>query len=80
MVIGRGGKFYRASPRRFGISRQNLRQDGVLPFDHQLLIVATEVFALLYQGGNVGLGQEELVEPSQLRQHLQIGVIASGEM
>ena len=48
--------------------------------NHQLLVVAAEVLALLNQGGDLGLVQKVLVEPGELRQHLQVGIVAGDEV
>ncbi len=80
MIERRCRKLDRSALRRLCIRGQNLRQHLALFRDDQLLILAREVFALLHQCRDVGIRKEKLVKPRQLRQHLQICVIARNEV
>src|ERR1019366_2853361 len=62
------------------IRRYALRQDLSLFRQHRQLIVAAEIFALPDQPRNFWIAQKILVEPCQLRQHLQVGVIPGHEV
>ena len=61
------------------IGRKNLSHQLLLPGNHKLLVVQRVLTTLLDQGCNVLLFQKKLVEPRNLRQHLQIREILRRE-
>ena len=75
VIEGRGRDFHRSLLRGVGIRRQNLAQQFSLAYDHKLLIFQRVIAAFLHQRGHVLVFQEKLVEPGDLREHLQIGQV-----
>ena len=57
------------------MDRQNPAEQFALPRDHKALVFERIVPAFADQFGNVFLRQKILVEPSNLREHLQVGEI-----
>ena len=65
--------------RRLRVSRQHRRQNLALLGDDKLLVVRRVVALLPHQSFDVFILKKELVEPRQLRKHLQVSEILRGE-
>ena len=76
MIVRRSRKLDRSALRRRGVGGQHLGEDLAFFGNHQLLVGAAEVLALLHQRGDIRFLQEVFVEPGELRKYLEIGVIA----
>src|SRR3954464_1767215 len=80
-VVIRGGRNLDAAPLSRGtVSWQHPRQQLSLAVNYKRLVFMGVSTALANQFRYLGLEQEKLVEPCQLRKHLQVGEIAIGEI
>src|SRR5256714_3423724 len=75
VIKRRRGNLNRALLRRFCMCRQHTREQFSLSRNHKFLIIERVVMPFRDQRRNVFLLEEEFIEPSDLREHLQIGKI-----
>ena len=80
MVIRRGGDFDLARSGEFAILRHHLAHDFTLLFPHAMLVRQAEIASPRHPLADFGIvGLKLLVEPGQLRPHLQIAEILRAE-
>src|ERR1039457_4770224 len=80
VIVRRGGDFDLADAGHLAIDREDLAEDLQLFASHQPLVVERVIGAFGKQVANFGVGGAELlVEPDQLRDHLEVPEILGGE-
>ncbi len=75
MIERRSRNFDSSLLRGGGMGGQHFTQQSALSGDHECLILERESLTLLDQRGDIRIVQKELVEPCDLREHLQIGEV-----
>jgi hypothetical protein len=75
MIKGRRRDFDRSLLGSRGMRRQNLAHQFPLARNHKTLIFERIIALFLDQRGDVFIFEKKLVEPGDLRQHLQVGEI-----
>src|SRR5213592_4060796 len=70
-----GGNLDPALLRGIGVCGENFADQVTLALDHELLVLERIAAGLTNKFGNFRLLQEELIEPCDLREHLQISKV-----
>ena len=79
VIVGRGAEFDCAARGSRAVSGQHGLQNLMLLAHHKALVFFAETLAFFHQGRDAGIILEELVEPGQLREHLEVAVVALAE-